>query len=123
MSKGRVLAVDDEPEFAKMVSYRLKSAGYSVDIAFNGKQCIEQAKVSLPDIIVLDIKMPELDGIATAFKLKASPATSKIPIIMCTGIEDDDAQVLTRNLNVVDYFKKSSDMKELVTKVDGALNK
>ncbi len=121
--KKKILVVDDEPDFLKVITMRLKANNYEVITATNGKECIEQAKKSSPDIIIMDIMMPELDGIATILKLRTFPQTRSIPVIVCTAVKESEDEIVAQNLQVADYFRKTSDTKNLITKIERVLNK
>lgn len=123
MGKYKVLVVDDEPDFLKIASYRLGKIGYKVITASDGKECIEQAKKFSPDIIILDIMMPGLDGIATVLKLKGIEGTRSIPIIICTAVKESEDEIVARNLGVADYFKKTDRMENLIAKIEEVLRK
>ena len=84
----RILVVDDEPDFASIVQTNLKSEGYAVDVAYDGVQGLAKVKENPPDLIVLDVMMPEKDGYKMAKELKQSPETEDIPVIMLTAVGD-----------------------------------
>lgn len=117
MSNKKILVVDDEKDFLKVITYRLKKAGYEVITASNGKECIERAKRFSPDIIILDIMMPELDGLVVTLKLKSIDKTKDIPIIICTAVKAGEDKVVAQNLGVADYYKKSDEIGNLITKI------
>ncbi len=123
MKKYKVLVVDDEPDILKIISYKLEKAGYETITAPDGKSCIEQIKEASPDIIIMDIMMPELDGIATVLKLKSNKETSSIPIIVCTAVKESEDEVVAKNLGVADYIRKSSQMEDLIPKIERILKK
>ena len=79
-----ILVVDDEPALVQMLSIRLANNGYKVLKAYNGKEALNIAREERPDLIILDILMPELDGSKTASLLKESPETKDIPIVFLT---------------------------------------
>jgi putative two-component system response regulator len=85
--KNRVLIVDDEPGNIKILSNVL-SGDYVMSVATNGKQALEIARIQLPDIVLLDMIMPEMDGIEVCLALKADPATADIPVIFVTSMTD-----------------------------------
>ena len=85
MPKANILVVDDEIDVAKVVSSRLEKAGFGVSAASNGKNALEAVKKSLPDLILLDIMMPGMDGYEVADKLRKDSRTSLVPIIMLTA--------------------------------------
>jgi two-component system, OmpR family, alkaline phosphatase synthesis response regulator PhoP len=84
----RILVVDDEPDFASIVQTNLESEGFTVEVAFDGVQGLEKVKENAPDLVILDVMMPEKDGYKLAKELKNNPATEDIPIIMLTAVGD-----------------------------------
>lgn len=121
MSKFKVLVVDDDEDILFALERILSKANYKVFKAMSGKESIEQAKKFSPDIIVMDIMMPELDGIATILKMKGIKETRSIPIIILTAVKEEDDEILAKNLGVVDYIRKTSQMEELIAKIEKAL--
>lgn len=81
----RILIVDDEPHMLRIIELSLKKAGYEILTARNGREAIDCALRELPALIVMDVTMPELDGIAALKQLKATPAAAGIPVIMLTS--------------------------------------
>jgi len=84
MPKKKILAVDDDPSVLVLLEKRLTASGYEVLTAANGRDALEIAKSQMPDLIVLDILMPELDGSETAARLHEDPHTKDIPILFLT---------------------------------------
>jgi len=121
--KYRVLVVDDDEVMLLLLERILSKARYKVLKARSGKEGIEQAKKFSPDMIILDIMMPGLDGIATVLKLKSIKETNSIPIIMCTAVKEDEDEIVAQNLGVVDYIRKGPELKGLVDKIERILNK
>lgn len=121
--KHKVLVVDDDEDMLLLIERILSNAKFKVYKAMSGKECIEQAKRFSPDIIILDIMMPGLDGIATVLKLKSIKETNSIPIIMCTAVKEDEDEIVAQNLGVVDYIRKGPELKGLVDKIERILNK
>ncbi len=81
----RILVVDDEPDLVELLSFNLRAAGYHVISATDGLGALEQAQRQQPDLILLDLMLPELDGISVCEILRGHPATATIPIIMLTA--------------------------------------
>ena len=81
----KILIVDDEPHMLRVTELSLKKGGYDLLAARNGREAIDVAERELPDLIVMDVTMPELDGLAALKLLKARPATAGIPVIMLTS--------------------------------------
>lgn len=121
--RNKVLIVDDNKVIRLLIEGILSRAGYKVFKAMNGKEGVEQAKKFSPDIIILDIMMPELDGIATVLKLKSIKETRSIPIIMCTAVKEGEDEIVARNLGVADYIRKTHQMEDLLVKIERILNK
>ncbi|MBW2004085.1 MAG: response regulator [Deltaproteobacteria bacterium] len=121
--KHKVLVVDDDEDMLLLIERILSNAKFKVYKAMSGKECIEQAKRFSPDIIILDIMMPELDGIATILKLKSSKETRSIPIIMCTAVKEDEDEIVAQNLGVADYIRKGPELEGLIDKIEKVLTK
>lgn len=86
MEKKRILVVDDDEVFLKLVEHDLTNAGYSVVTAKNGREALEFVRIQYPDLILLDIHMPEIDGGEVAQVLRDKPQTRNIPLIYLTGL-------------------------------------
>lgn len=123
MRQYKILLVDDEPDFLKLTKIRLEAHKYKVVTANSGKESLGLAKKLLPDIIIMDIMMPELDGIATILKLKSAKETKAIPIIVCTGVGGNEDEIVAKNLGAADYIKKPLDDESLITKIERILDK
>jgi len=121
--KNKILVIDDDENILFLLENILSDAQYKVFTARSGKEGIERAKNVSPDIIVLDIMMPELDGIATILKLKGCGETRSIPIIMCTAVKEGEDEIVARNLGVADYCRKSAQMEGLLEKIERVLNR
>ena len=87
MSK-KVLIVDDDPDFVDAVKSVVEKGGYEVEVAYDGQEALEKVSQSKPDLIILDVMMPVMDGTKACKKLKADPDTAEIPIIMLTAVAD-----------------------------------
>lgn len=85
MAKKRILLVDDEPNILKILRKRFEVNNYEVEIAFNGKQGVEKALLWKPDLIVLDLLMPDMDGAEVCGRLKLNDGTARIPVVMLTA--------------------------------------
>ena len=83
---ARILVVDDEPSIVKLVKTTLEGRGYVVDEAFDGQEAIVQAKLHKPDLILLDIMMPRMDGTEARKRLLADPETKDIPVIHLSAV-------------------------------------
>ena len=117
----KILVVDDLPDNVFMLQDRLESEGYIVMTAYDGKAAVESAKSDNPDLILLDVMMPDLNGIEVCKILSADPKTSKIPIILVTaktGAEDTKEGL---EAGAFDYIKKPFNKIELLARVNSAL--
>jgi putative two-component system response regulator len=104
-NKSRILIVDDEPGNIKILSNVL-AQDYALSVATNGKQALEIARVQSPDIILLDMIMPEMDGIEVCQALKASEETKDIPVIFVTSMSDTANEERGLDAGAVDYISK-----------------
>ena len=86
--KKKVLLVDDDPDFVEAVKVIVESGGYQVRVAYDGQEGLEAVAEEKPDLIVLDVMMPVMNGHEACAKLKADPATAKIPIILLTAVAE-----------------------------------
>jgi DNA-binding response OmpR family regulator len=119
--KKKILIIDDEEKLCTLVSAFLEKKGYAAVSAKNGKQGLKAARYRAPDLILLDINMPKMDGFAVLEQLKAEPKTMSIPVIMLTGREDEDAKLKASSLYSEQYITKPFDLEELDTKISQLL--
>jgi signal transduction histidine kinase len=112
-----ILVVDDVPANLAIISEVLTDAGFEVAIAEDGDRAIQEAEHNLPDLILLDIMMPDIDGFETCRRLKASSITQEIPIIFMTALVDTTDKVNGFNLGAVDYITKPFQQAELIARV------
>lgn len=118
-----VLLVDDELDFLEIFSTRLRSAGFRVETAKNGEEAISRAKALTPDLILMDIKMPGIDGVQTMLKLKDDPATKDAKVLFLTNLGDPQAEMqkvndrFSREVGAVGYMKKIDDLETLTARV------
>ncbi|MBE9011179.1 response regulator, partial [Pseudanabaenaceae cyanobacterium LEGE 13415] len=102
----RILLVDDTPTNLKVLSEALQGQGWKTLMAIDGESAIEQAEYALPDLILLDVMMPGIDGFATCERFKSSPKLQSIPIIFMTALSDAVNKVRGLDLGAVDYITK-----------------
>ncbi len=119
MAKKKILVVEDEPDLVLMLKERLKSQGYKVEAAFNGLEGIEKAKKIKPDLILVDVMMPELDGYSMTQCLKEDDLTTGIPIIVVTIKET--MKELFQKLGVHNFFIKPFDTEQLLSAIKNIL--
>src|SRR6059058_5115566 len=119
----KILVVDDEPDAVELIDFNLKAAGYDVVTAADGNEALKKARSSLPDLIVLDLMLPEVDGLEVCKILRRDPATAAIPIIMVTAKAAEIDRVLGLELGADDYITKPFSPRELVLRVKNLLQR
>jgi two-component system phosphate regulon response regulator PhoB len=118
-----VLVIDDEPELVKLLDYNLTKAGYAVFTARNGGDGLAAARRHDPDLIVLDVMMPGLDGWDVCKRLRGDPATAAVPILMLTAKAEEGDRVLGLELGADDYVTKPFGVRELLARVKALLRR
>jgi len=121
--KSKILVVDDEPEAVELLEFNLKKAGFEVIAATDGAQAIRQARSGLPNLIVLDLMLPEIDGLEVCKMLRRDPATARIPIIMLTAKAAEVDRIVGLELGADDYVTKPFSPRELVLRVNKVLQR
>ncbi len=119
----KILVVDDEPEAVELVEFNLRQAGFDVLTAGDGTEALKVARAGLPSLIVLDLMLPELDGLEVCRMLRRDPATSAIPIIMLTAKAAEIDRVLGLELGADDYITKPFSPRELVLRIKKLLQR
>ena len=117
----KVLLVDDEPHFVKLLAERLAGRGFNVETAGGGSEAIERAKGESYDAIVLDLLMPEMDGLETLKQLKE--INPDLQVILLTGHGTIDKGVEAMKLGAMDFVEKPADFQELLEKIKKAKDK
>jgi len=121
--KQKILVVDDEPDAVELIDFNLKSAGFDVITAEDGAAALKKARATMPDLILLDLMLPEVDGTEVCKILRRDSATSSIPIIMLTAKATELDRVLGLELGADDYVTKPFSPRELVLRVKNLLNR
>jgi len=119
----RILLVDDEPDILEIIGYNLSAEGYQIFNAENGVKAISKAKKHLPHLIILDVMMPEMDGIEACEKLRTIPELSETLITFLTARGEDYSQVAGFEAGADDYITKPIKPKVLVSKVKALLRR
>jgi|SRR6478672_454417 len=117
-STGFILIVDDNSTNLSVLSQSLKQVGLKVRMAMDGTSAINIAQQQFPELILLDIEMPGIDGFETCARLKANPATKLIPVIFMTAMADADSKVKGLSLGAVDYITKPFEEQEVIARVN-----
>jgi DNA-binding response OmpR family regulator len=113
----KILVVDDETELLKALSIRLNTSGYEVITASDGQEGLEKAKSLNPDLIVLDILMPKMDGYEVCRMLKFDEKYKSIPVIMLTAKAQDIDKAMGKKVGADDYITKPFETQDLVDKI------
>jgi len=121
--RKRILVVDDEKDLLELIGYNLQRNGYGVLTATDGAQALELAQHHVPDLILLDLMLPGMDGTEVARQLKAEPRTAPIPIIMLTAKSEEVDVVVGLTLGADDYVTKPFSMKILLARVQSVLRR
>ena len=122
-TKIRILIVDDEPDILEFLEYNLSKEGFQIMKANDGFQAIEIAKDFLPHLILLDIMMPNMDGVETCYKLRASPSFNKTMIAFLTARHEEYSQIAGLEAGADDYIQKPIRPRLLVTRVKALLRR
>jgi len=117
MPKEKILIVDDEKDIVKMLEYNLKKEGFRISLAFDGEDAVRLAGSERPDLIVLDLMLPGMDGLEVCKSLKKESKTEHIPIIMLTAKTQEADKVLGLELGADDYMTKPFSPRELIARV------
>ncbi len=123
MNKVKILVVDDEEDLLDLISYNLKKAGYEVSTAINGKKGIELAKRQKPDLILLDIMMPEMNGIEVCEVLMRDEILKQIPVVFLTARGEEEIEVKTLDLGADDFLAKPISTTKLVSRIKAVLRR
>jgi phosphate regulon transcriptional regulator PhoB len=115
--KPKILVVDDEPDAVELIEFNLKAAGFDVVTAKDGAEALKKARQVLPQLILLDLMLPEVDGLEVCKILRRDPQTQAIPIIMVTAKAAEIDRVLGLELGADDYVTKPFSPRELVLRV------
>ena len=122
MSKGKILVVDDEINITQILEFSIGAEGYEVIAAQNGEEAIDKARREQPDLIILDIMMPIIDGYEACRILKANPLTKNIPVILLTAKGRDIDKRLGYEVGATDYIIKPFSPNKLIDKIQKLLS-
>ncbi|HPD57273.1 MAG TPA: response regulator [Smithellaceae bacterium] len=119
----KILIVDDEKDIVDLIAYNLESEGFSVAKAYDGESAIRMIKAKKPDLVILDLMLPGINGIDVCKNLRANPATSDLPIIMLTAKADEVDKVVGLEIGADDYITKPFSVKELMARIRSILRR
>ena len=121
MSKGKILVVDDEVNITQILEFSIGSEGYQVITASNGEEALDVAKREQPNLIILDVMMPKIDGYEACRRIKANPLTKNIPVILLTAKGRDIDKRLGYEVGATDYIIKPFSPTQLIDRIQELL--
>lgn len=121
--QATILIVEDEEDIASLIAHHVEGAGFNVMVAYNGAAAFKEIDKQLPDLILLDLMLPDMDGTEICKILKQKPATKDIPIIMVTAKAEEVDRIVGLELGADDYVVKPFNTRELVLRVKGVLKR
>jgi two-component system phosphate regulon response regulator PhoB len=121
--RSKILIVDDEPEAVELVEFNLKQAGFTVVTAADGADALNKARATSPNLVVLDLMLPEINGLEVCKMLRRDVATAGVPIIMLTAKASEIDRVLGLELGADDYITKPFSPRELVLRIQKLLQR
>jgi DNA-binding response OmpR family regulator len=113
----KILVIEDDPATSRLVEYSLRHEGYEVITAFNGLEGIKKTKDEAPDLIILDVMLPGLDGFEICHRLRAAPATAQLPILMFSAKAQEIDKKTGLKVGADDYLPKPAAPAEIVSRV------
>jgi len=120
---SRVLIVEDEPDIRDLLTFHLEREGFHVGQSRTGADALRQIKLGLPDLVLLDLMLPEMDGLEVCRRLRQDPRTASLPIVMLTAKGEEVDRVLGLELGADDYIVKPFSPKEVVARVRAVLRR
>ncbi len=121
--KHKLLIVEDDPDTSEMLRVYFEAQGYQILQAYSGNEALKQCQRGLPDLILLDVRLPDIDGLEVGKQLQENLHTSRIPIIFVTERQERDYRINGLRLGAVDYITKPFDIQELRLKVRNTLRR
>jgi DNA-binding response OmpR family regulator len=120
---SQILVVEDDPDIAQLIGHYLEKAGHKVDVLSSGKAVMPSVRKNPPDLVVLDLMLPELDGLMICQAMRTDPQTAAIPIIMVTARGEEADRITGLELGADDYVTKPFSPKELAARVTALLRR
>jgi len=119
----RILIADDEVDMTSLLAFNFSRAGFAVATAHDGSEAFEKARMFLPDVIVLDVRMPVMDGLDVCRMLRNVPSTRGIPVLIMTGHGNEQTRAESERSGAVDYLLKPFSPREIISRVQIALSR
>jgi len=120
-AQKKILVVDDDKNLVKSIKYQLRKRGFATYVAYDGKRALEKVESQPPDLILLDIIMPEIDGYEVMKELKRKPGTADIPIVVMTGVDIDGGRVRALSVGATEYLTKSGGFDKMFETIESIL--
>jgi DNA-binding response OmpR family regulator len=117
----KLLIVDDEPEIGRILAMILRGAGFDAAAVGGGRAALERLAETPPDLVILDVTMPDLDGFETLRRIREAPATARLPVIMLTANTDDADRARAERLGADDFIAKPFEPADAVARVRALL--
>ncbi len=117
MSQPHILIIEDEEHIVELIKFNLESNGYKVSYAFNGRDGLKRVEMEKPDLVLLDLMLPEIDGIDVCNKIKNNRDLKQIPIIMLTAKSSETDKIIGLEIGADDYMTKPFSIRELLTRI------
>ena len=121
LCKGNILVVDDQPDSLRLLTYMLNEQGYEVSSAINGATALKFVEVIVPDLVLLDVSMPQMNGYEVCQAIKANPKISDIPVIFISALDDVFDKVKAFNVGAADYITKPFQVEEVLVRIENQL--
>jgi two-component system, OmpR family, alkaline phosphatase synthesis response regulator PhoP len=119
--RKKILVIEDDPDLVELLSFNLRNCGFTVSTAGDGLDALKKARSIIPDLILLDLMLPELDGFGVCEILRREPETARIPIIMVTAMSSQFARLAGLEAGANDYVTKPFSPKQLIARVQALL--
>ncbi len=116
-SKRRILVADDDEDIVELLRYNLEQSGYIVETALDGQQAVEQAIQNPPDLIILDVMMPQMDGFEAGKHLRQNPRTKDVPFVYLTARNEEENELQGLDIGADDYIQKPIKNKLLISRI------
>jgi two-component system phosphate regulon response regulator PhoB len=123
MARERILLIEDEPDIAEVLQYNLEKEGFAVETAPRGDSGLEAVRRAIPDLILLDLMLPGLDGLELTRLLKRDSSTARVPIVMLTARGEEVDRIVGLELGADDYISKPFSPREVVLRVKAVLRR
>lgn len=123
MSKAKILVVDDEPNNQRTLTYTLNKAGYESTALADGSNTLNWLETNMPDLAILDVSMPNMDGITLLGRIRNMPQYASLPVVILTGSGDDDERLRAEALGIQGFLTKPASSKTVLEVVANLLKK